>query len=211
MTDVVRCWNVTGEIGNLGDNVLPIHLVRSVQGWVQAQLLPTGPRRLRKRLFDIYREFSFFRRRGHFDNYHYQSIIDTALAERHAVWQHSNLSIEELKGAPAYVKLMAFWWGANLVSHAKLRGSNALLVTLEEFSEAPSKILSEVLDATSWTRHDFSTGQVRSVRAAHRSNATAWKKAGDAIGIPVELISGEPIGGQAMAAIFDKALDEAAR
>lgn len=208
VVDVVRCWNHASELTQCSDNAVFIHMIRGVRGWVQAHLLPTGPRRFRKRVADTYRKATFFRRRGYYNNYHYQTIIDASLQQRDEMWRFSNMSVDALIQAPAFVKLMAFWWCANATTFLALKegGHPSKLVFLEDFSHHPKQVLNGIADLSNWDRDEFNTGQVKPIRAPYGSKSRKWQRAADAIGIPKVLLSENQLSSDAVQNAFETAL-----
>lgn len=189
--DLVRSWNHASDLATLSQKPVMITLIRDVQSWVQAQLLPSGRGTWRKNLADIYRRQSFFKRHGFYNNYHYQEIITASLVKDHPMWSHVSLSTTELKKQPAFVKLMAFWWCANLTTLKALAqtGQNSLVMTMNEFRGAPETHLKRIYEAAAWDTYTFDLGRIRPPNEAFRTNHLAWRKAAEKLGIPEHLLS----------------------
>jgi hypothetical protein len=115
-------------------NVHIVHLLREPRAWVQAHLNPTGRYSWRGKISSLYRRATMFSRKGYFNNYHYEDIVTKALEDCHEIWRFVSISPDVLRHQPAYIKLLAFWWCANLTQFSKLRsdGRPWQLVTLNE-------------------------------------------------------------------------------
>ncbi|SOB99896.1 hypothetical protein SAMN05877809_102524 [Rhodobacter sp. JA431] len=210
--DVVRCWNRLPALCANPQDILFVLLLRDPASWVTAHLRPSGRGTWRKRVMDVWRQQSFFFRKGLFDNYHYETIIAEALRQNHPLWGAVTLPIEDLKHAPAYVKLLAFWWGSNLASYQFLRDgpSRPLIVTLSEFSTTPAREVQRLLDAAGW--HDLSPNlsHVAATRSSH-GNADgrihpAWLRAARDLGIEEDLFEAGGATAQALERAFEAAL-----
>ena len=187
--DIVRGWNRAPAVHAECGEVLSVHLLRSPASWVAAHLLPTGASTFRRRTAGAYRRFSFFRRRGFYDNYQYQTIIEAALEQNHHVFSYVSLSRKELSAAPAYMKLLAFWWGANCTLAQRLAKENGpwLTMTLEEFSRQPHEEVARIRDAAGWDNPMVLTTAVRPVSPSFRANSPCWQEAGKRLGLPAIL------------------------
>lgn len=187
--DIVRGWNRAPAIHAKCGEVLSVHLVRSPASWVAAQLLPSGAATFRRRVAGVYRRLSFFQRRGFYDNYQYQTIIDAALEQDHPVFRHVALSRAELTVAPANIKLLAFWWGANCTLAQRLEAADAprLTMTLADFSRQPSVEVARIKQAAGWQGSMFSTADVRVEPPAYGENSPRWLEAARRLGLPATL------------------------
>lgn len=184
--DIVRGWNRAPDLHAACGNVLSVHLVRDPASWVAAHLLPSGGRTFRRAVADHYRKLSFFSRRRFYNNYQYQEIIETALEKRHRVFEHVALSHEALRHSPAYMKLLAFWWGANctLARNLAERGRPCLTMTLAEFSRQPDLQLARIAKASGWSDPLCSTAAVRVGRPTYGASSPKWKEAARQLGLP---------------------------
>jgi hypothetical protein len=200
--DIVRGWNRAPGLHGACGPVLSVHLLRDPATWVAAHLLPTGAMTVRRRVAQVYRQTTFFSRRGFYDNYQYQTIIETALAQEHPVFGHVVLSCTALRREPAYIKLLAFWWGANQVLAQRLRASNSpsLTVTLPAFSRQPQIEIDRIARAAGWDALKVSTDAVRVGDRTFGETAPHWRRAARRLGLP-EALFGEPM--QRHAALID--------
>ena len=206
--DVVRCWNRLPALCPDPQSVLYVSLIRDPASWVTGHLLPSGRGTWRKRIMDVWRWASFFSRRGFYDNYHYETIITAALASDHPLWGAVTMPLEELRQAPAYVKLLAFWWGGNLATHQALKdaGIARLTVTLGEFSDAPTREMARILAAAGWEDLTPHLSHVTGTRASHRQAHSAWDRAARQLGLPQSLFALGGATAEALEAAFDEAL-----
>lgn len=188
--DIVRGWNRVQSLGIEDESTLIVHLVRDPANWVSAHLLPSGKPTFRRRFGDSYRKASFFNRRGFYDNYQYERIIDAALDQNHTVFDHVRLSNTQLKRAPAYQKLLAFWWGANVaIQHACAKHkTKSLLITLADFTASPRVQIERIATATGWDLSDCSTSLVRESRDSFGASSPAWSAAVEKLGLPDEIL-----------------------
>jgi len=206
--DEVRVWNRLPALFATDHQVLTVHLVRDPAGWVTGHLMPSGRPTHRRRLANFYRRVSFFARRGFYDNYHYQTIIEAALARGHSLWSTVNLPHGTLARAPAYVKLLAFWWGSNLAMHRALvsAGVPRMLVTQNEFIAAPHVVLDRILVRAGWSDLVLSADHVHRPRQPVAAGDRRWTLTAQRLGIPVEVFNPAGAGFDAFERAFDEAL-----
>lgn len=206
--DVVRGWNRLPDITPAPDTVLFVALIRDPASWVTGHLRPSGRGTWRKRVVDVWRRASFFSRKGFYDNYHYETIINAALADDHPLWGAVTMPLEDLRRAPAYVKLLAFWWGVNLATHQSLKaaGVTRLTLTLGEFSATPEHEIGRILEAAGWQDLTPDLDHVTATRASHGQAHPAWDRAARALGIPSALLDHGGATAQALETAFDAAL-----
>ena len=206
--DTVRSWNRLPALCADAGEVLCVQLVRDPTSWVTAHLRPSGRGTWRKRVMDVWRRAGFFVRRGGYDNYHYETIVTAALAQDHPMWRAVALPVPALARAPAHVKLLAFWWAANLATYGALRaaGRPAPIVTLSEFSQAPRAQVGRILAAAGWDDLDPDLSHVTATRAAHGTGHRNWDRAARALDIPPALLAPGGAGAAALEAAFAAAL-----
>ena len=206
--DLVRGWNRLPALYPDPKAVVTVQLVREPAGWVTAHMMPSGRGTWRKPLADMYRRASFFSRRGFFNNYHYETIISAALAQDHPLWRAVAMPLADLRRAPAYVRLLAFWWGANLATHQALVETDAprRIVTLGEFSADPRGVLGTVADTAGWNAGALRSNHVKPTRASFGTAHPAWARAARALDIPVTLVAPGGATAAAIGAAFDAAL-----
>ena len=210
--DVVRCWNRLPGLYDTPERVLSVMLIRDPASWVTGHLMPSGRGTWRKVLANIWRRQSFFTRRGFYNNYHYETIITQALSEDHPhpLWGGVTLPVARLRRAPAYVKLLAFWWGANLASYQALRATDTArhIVTLSEFSAAPDAVLGDILARAGWDDLAPDTAHVTQTRAPFGTTHPKWLSAAQILGIPDSLFAPGGATAQALETAFEAALAE---
>ncbi len=211
--DIVRGWNRVPALYPEPGRVLTVQLIRDPGSWVTGHLMPSGQGTWRKTLADFYRRHSFFTRRGFFDNYHYETIIAEALFQNHPLWGGVAMSVEQLKQAPAYIKLLAFWWGANMASYQALKaaGAQSCIVTLSEFGQAPDPVLAGVLAQAGWSDLHPQTAHVRVSRAPFGTAHPKWLTAARALDIPVSLFAQGGATAQALETAFEASLAKGRR
>lgn len=205
--DVVRGWNRLPDLHPASSEVLYVSLIRDPASWVTGHLRPSGQGTWRKQVMDVWRKASFFTRKGFYDNYHYETIIDAALAESHPLWGAVEMPVAELRRAPAYVKLLAFWWGVNLATYQSLQAAGVaqLTLTLGEFCTEPEHEMARILDAAGWQDLTPDLSHVTSTRASHGQTHPAWARAAQQLGLPQSLFT---VGG-AQAGMLEVAFDAA--
>ena len=192
--DTVRAWNKAGLLVPDDGTVTVVHLMRSPVHWVGAHLLPSGRGTWRKVIANWYRRQSFFSRTGFYNNWQYQEIIDAALEGRHSIWENISLEPEELARAPAYEKLLAFWWVANLETHrqlSSLKNTPVITITLDDFLEAPETLMHRVYKSAGWPVSEcgFALDHIGAVRPAFRADKPQWVDAASRLGVPEYLVT----------------------
>jgi len=205
--DEVRVWNKLQEILRPQPPVLVVHLVRHPLSWVSSHLLPSGGSGWKRSLGNLYRETTFFSRKGNFDHWRYESIIEEALSLGHSVWAPCQVSPEELAAQPAYVKLLAFWWGAVSTAASALSAAGetpVMTVTLEEFSRSPGQVMARIYERAGWETPGMSLDHIRPVRSGWKSEARHWDEACARLGIPGEVFRVQPFDGAAIERALEK-------
>ncbi|MEQ8690742.1 MAG: hypothetical protein RIC89_07885 [Pseudomonadales bacterium] len=208
VTDIVRGWNRAPGLHAACGPVLTVHLVRDPASWVAAHLLPTGQRKPLGRLANVYRRRSFFRRRGFYDGYRYETIVNAALAQDHPVFRFVRPSAVALRRAPAYEKLLAFWWGANVTLAQRLRAASVprVTLTLAEFSHAPEAQLRLVAEAAGWPDLQMDTRAVRPVKSSFGAGLPQWQAAAIRLGLPTDLFDPASLAAESLRAAFESAV-----
>ena len=211
--DTVRAWNRIPDLYPDPQQTLTIHLLRDPCGWITGHLLPTGKKTWRKSISDPYRWFTYFSRTDFYNNYHYEAIIDKALAIDAPLWKAVAMSTRELSRAPAYIKLLAFWWCTNLATYQALKEQEVprIMITLQEFSAAPDQQIQRLLNAAGWEDVMPDLSHVKSVRASHGSTHPAWKSAARNLGVPSELLVSGGATSAALEVAFHAATQEGRR
>jgi hypothetical protein len=208
--DIVRGWNKAGNLLAAHRDVCAIHLLRHPVEWVTAHLLPSGGGTWRKRWADEYRRARFFARRRYFNNWQYEEIIEAALVSRHEIWDYVRLSPTALLSEPAYVKLLAFWWAANLRNH-KLLANHACFrtLTLSDFTLDPAQAGSGLYAAAGWSLPEGtgSFGHVNRTRPGWMAQSARWADAAERLGIPSEVVTQPQLSSDLIETAFKRASD----
>lgn len=207
VVDSVRVWSKLYPLSDIPESPLIIHLVRHPQSWVTAHLLPSSTRpSYRRRLSNIYRQHSFFSRRGLYNNWQYQEIIEAACRSqsRDAVsfWREIGKTAEEVSRQPAYRRLLAFWWAAVLRTErqlAQLRAEKHVTVTMEEFQAAPRAVFNSLYQKAGWPLDKSLTfDHVSLSRTAWKNTSVNWREGMQWAGIPESLWSLSHFSGSAI-------------
>jgi hypothetical protein len=191
--DLVRVWNRLPDLLSAARPAVIIQIVRSPAAWATAHLLPSGSGRWRKPIQEVYRHCSFFSRYGFFDKWHYESIINMALELRHPVWSHGRMSKADLSDAPAFLRLLAFWWASNRRMRQSLcdyTKGPVRLVTLEDFVRRPKAVIEETYRLAGWQSPSLNFDRVRPVRDGWHSKSRLWREAYELAGIPRKFLPG---------------------
>lgn len=188
--DLVRCWNRMPTLAAASDNVTHIHILRDPANWASAHLLPSGLQTFRRRIADIYRRGAFFSRRGFYDGYQYQRIIEAALERDHPVFRFVGVTAKDLAQMPAYMRLLAFWWGANatLAQSLASTGLPYMAVTLAEFSADPAREIGRISKLAGWHGPQVDTAKVRRVTDSLGAASPRWRAAAQCLGIPEDIV-----------------------
>ena len=190
--DIVRGWNKATALLPPDIEAVAVLLLRPPIDWVTAHLLPSGSGTWKKEWADKYRRHAFFSRTGHFNNWQYEEIIDAALKAHHPMWEALPLSTSQLKSEPAFVKLLAFWWCANLITYRQLQSrpsSRFHVVTLADFTADPAGQMIGLYKIAGWdlTADGLGYDHVSAPRSAWKSDAPEWHRAFELLGLPPEL------------------------
>jgi len=188
--DIVRGWNRLPDLHMGVDRGVGVHLIRSPASWVAAHLVPSAKPTIRRRVGNIYRRATFFTRKGAYNGYKYQQIIEAGLAANHPVFRYVRPTVEELSRAPAYQRLLAFWWGANITLAKGLSrwGQPVVTTTLEAFTADPLREVGRIAYAAGWRNLNVSTGQVQPVSSGFSVKNRQWATAVAWLGIPADLL-----------------------
>jgi hypothetical protein len=208
--DIVRGWNRLPALHAELDHAVSVHIVRDPVGWVGAHLLPSGkPTTQLRRLGNLWRKASFFGRHGGYDGYQYEYIVRAALDQDHAVFSHVARDTAELRRAPAYIKLLAFWWGANVILARGLAetGHPLVTVTLAEFSDAPAREIGRIAAAAGWHDLKITTNRVRPLPIARSLEDPRWCAAAAWLDMPSGLFEPGGACAERLLAVFAHALE----
>ena len=206
--DVVRPWNRLSNLLGEMPPILVIHLVRSPVSWVTSHLIPSGAESWRRKLSNKYRRRCFFSRSGYFNNWHYQEIIAEALRIQHPVFSFVRLTAGEIREQPAYIKLLAFWWGVVNTVEQQLyhrTDNNSIISTLEEFSQRPDLVIRAAYERANWSYPDMEYDHIRAVRPGWQEESPKWRCAFERLGIPTELVSCSEFTGTGLRSVLPKA------
>ncbi|HMO06193.1 MAG TPA: hypothetical protein PKD10_00920 [Paracoccaceae bacterium] len=203
--DIVRGWNRLPGLYPPGLRCLTIQLVRDPASWAEAHLMPSGQGTWRKPVADLWRRMSRYGRRGFYDNYQYQTIIEAAIARRHPVMAQTALDPQDLGRQPAYVRLLAFWWGANRILRqgCRLAPQPCVVVTHDRFSHAPAATLEEIAALAGWQDARFDCGPVRPSGRPAGARDPHWLRAVRLLGLPPDILDPGPVNGADLAAMFE--------
>lgn len=209
--DEVRLWNRLPEV--LPDNVpaVVVHLLRDPVNWVTAQIMPSIGRQRGGSLGKLMTQLRYFRRVSGYNKWRYEEIIDTTLSSSHPVLDAIPCTRYEFARLPAYKKLLAFWWAANLRTRSRLanwRGGPVVNVTLSEFSADPAKVVKRIYDSAGWDipENPIDLSHVRPIRPSWKANSPKYARAFVELGLPSALSQGNHLDGNAMASILDEHL-----
>lgn len=205
VVDIVRAWNKLPELISVTPQPYVVQLVRSPVPWVLSHLLPSGKGSWRKPIGDALRRVTAMRRKGHFDNWQYETIINHALATRHPLWGKVAIAPDRLAASPAYVKLLAFWWSANRTMAEDLAdaapGRHQILL-VEDFMEYPGAAVEKILACIDLSTTAIDTSTVHPARWNRLHNNPAFAAAFDALGIPHKLLPGADPTSKTMASLL---------
>lgn len=185
--DVVRHWNKLAALSAADPNLHIVLLVRSPVPWVLSHLLPSGGTGWRFLLGTKLRRATALWRRGNFDNWQYETIIDAALAQRHRVLEGMTLSPTALQSESAHVKLLAFWWAANrnsyrdLLSHAAGRFD---VLLAEDFMSNPVTVAETLMSRGKFKHQTLDYKSIRAPGKDPLQNDRSWMRAFDRLNIP---------------------------
>lgn len=217
VVDSVRVWSKLDSLADITESPLIIHLVRHPRSWVTAHLLPSSARpSYRRRLSNIYRRYSFFSRRGLYNNWHYQDIVEASFGsqsgEAVSFWHEIGKTAEEVARQPAYRRLLAFWWAAVLRTErqlAQLRAEQHVTVTMEEFQATPRTVFTALYEKAGWpVDKSLIFDHVTLSRAAWKNTSAHWREGMQWAGIPECLWSSTHFSGSAIKDAIGAPLDD---
>jgi hypothetical protein len=116
-----------------------------------------------------------------------------------------NISIEELKVAPAYVKLLSFWWAATRTTYAGLSSlpkERVLTITLEQFVRDPATVMMQAYRAADWEIEMKDYAHLKPLRSGWKGGSSPWRAAFEKIGIPPVLLSTEEFSGSRLSEVL---------
>jgi len=211
--DEVRLWNRIPEI--LPDDlpVVVVHLLRDPVNWVTAQMMPSNTRPDKRSLFGRLGDLRFFKRKSGYDAWRYEEIAEAALASDHPIFRSISGQGVDKGRLPAYQKLIAFWWAANLQTRERLLNwstGTVVNVSLSEFSANPAGVIARIYSAARWDhdqgKSDFT--HVRPIRSSWKPKSRNWALAFRQLGLPAVLSDAQHLDGDALASIMDACLSD---
>jgi len=205
--DVVRHWNKLPALAAAGPNVHVVLLVRSPVPWVLSHLIPSGGEGWRFSLGTRFRRVMALQRQSGFDNWQYETILNTAIAKRHPVLESLAIEPDALARAPAYVKLLAFWWGANRHAYWALQrhgaGRHELLLA-EDFMIDPATVAGRLMAPLNLNPKTLDFSSVHAPRRDPLGGADEWRRAFAQLEIPGTLLPTAKPDTTALRAAFDE-------
>lgn len=203
VTDVVRGFCKAAALASVPPGPHVVQIVRSPVPWVLSHLLPSGRGSWRKPIGDSLRRWTALRRRGGFDNWQYETIVDAALSERHPIWTQAGLDPARLIGMRAFERLLAFWWAANARMARDLAqaapGRHEILLA-EAFMEAPRDALDGMLARAGLPGAALDVSEIRTPRLDPLAARPAFADAFGRLGIPPALLPQARPGSEALTA-----------
>lgn len=185
--DEVRVWNKIPDMFPENVPMLVIHLLRDPRNWITGHMKPNGA----APIWDLRAargSLNFFRRRSDYNNWRYEDIIEDGLVAHHPMFSIFPISCGEIARKPAYVKLMAFWWAANVQTYRRLKdlpAGRVMTMTLAEFVADPAAVLARAYAAAGWSKPaETLYDHVRPVRPSWRADSKKWTEAEKLLGLP---------------------------
>lgn len=177
VADSVRIGFKLEKIHEIIPQAILVHLYRHPVAWISSHLLPSGAGTWKKRVADLYRQFSFWQRKGFYNNWGYEEIIDREI-ERGARWDSIGVKVAVLRDKPAYFRLALFWnWAFREIETLgkELWDDRFFSVPFESFCSNPQKIISTIYGAAglNWRELDYS--HVRSANQGYKPESSRWQ------------------------------------
>jgi hypothetical protein len=188
--DSVRVWGKLAPILKRLDGILVVHLVRNPAGWITSHLLPSGRATWRRMIANLYRRLAFFRKNGGFNFWHYEDIVESSLRTEHELWNNVHPRRDDIRGRPAFYRLLGFWWGVVNTVDRQLRSRPdvpSVTLTLEEFARRPAKAVERIYEAAGWPYESREYEFVRRPRPGWRRRSSRWEKAARSLRVPSSL------------------------
>lgn len=209
--DEVRLWNRLPEILPEEVPVVVVHLLRDPVNWVTAQMMPSVGRSKKSeaRFLAWLGKIGFFWRRSDYDSWRYEEIFEAAIAADHPLFRFVPRAMCGATRLPAYQKLIALWWAANLETRSRLSTRHlgpVVNVSLFEFSVDPEKVTRKIYSAAGW---DLPSGlidfqHVCPIRPSWKARSIKWERAFTGLGLPTALSQANKLDGDALVAILDR-------
>jgi len=153
-----------------------VHLYRSPRAWVSSHLLPSGKGTWSKPLADWYRRLSFWSRRGFYNNWGYQDIIENHLPKQ-PFWPMSRKETYAFKKQPAAVKLAWLWHLSFCVVESQgknLWKERFLSVPFEHFCTDPGGELLPIYKAMNLDYRPLDYSDIKTANRGYRPDVRQW-------------------------------------
>jgi hypothetical protein len=190
--DFTRCHFKLRELRDVAPDGVLVHLYRDPRAVASSHLLPSGQGSFRRQIADAYRKVSFFRRRGHYNGWQFQQIIEHAADEPLAHhFRAARLDPVDILTLPAAGKLMAYWkacfdyverWGPSCF------GERFVSMSFERFSRSPCQELHRVYQAATLPPPaTLDISRIKPAKPGYRSSDPRWQILSSRIGIAPRL------------------------
>jgi len=185
--DFTRCHFKLRALHDVAPEAVLVHLYRDPCAVATSHLLPSGHNSVRRRVADAYRRASFFWRRGHYNGWQFQEIIehvaDDPLAQH---FRAARLDPAAMLRLPAVGKVMAYWKACfDYVERSgpACFGERFVSISFERFSRSPREELERVYQAAMLPAPTLDISRIKAAKPAYRAGARQWQVLSSRIGI----------------------------
>jgi len=189
--DVVRCWNKMDGITGALPNVHIVQIVRSPVPWVLSHLTPSSIKNRQSFLMCKYRQTTALKRAKGYNTWKYEDIIENIIYNSPHLFREFNVDTDYLSRSPAYVKLLAFWWMANLRifrSVVEMASNRYTFLLAEDFMRNPASVVCKLMAEIGLPSQTVDVSTIRAPKNNSLYSNSKWVSAFDAIGIPHSLL-----------------------
>jgi hypothetical protein len=176
VVDSVRLNFKLKEVLEICPDAIIVHLHRRPAAWISSHMFPSGKGTWRRTLADIYRKISFWRRKGLYNNWNYQEIIEREISDA-SCWDPVNINAADLISSTAVQRLFAFWNLSFIEVEKKgsdCWGDRFISISFEDFCANPKDVISKVYKLADIECPDVDYSDIHSANLGYRPNSEKW-------------------------------------
>ena len=181
VVDSVRIGFKLEKIYEIIPQAILVHLYRDPVAWISSHLLPSGRGTWRKKIANIYRHLYFWTRKGFYNNWGYQEIVEREISNT-SYWGSIDIRAEDLRNKPAFLQLALFWhWAFRETERFgnEFWGDRFFSIPFESFCLNPEKVISDIYTVAElkWKNLDYS--YVRAANQGFKPDSRRWQYVND--------------------------------
>ena len=177
---VVDCVRINFKLEDLYrsfPNSVLVHLHRQPIAWISSHMFPSGKGTWRKYLANIYRRMTVWHRKGFYNNWQYQEIIEREIKQG-ADWRAAQINAGILEKFPAVTRLAYFWKWAFRETEEKGRtlwGDKFISVSFEKFCTQPVPVMDKVYKTAGIEKSGIDYSHLKSANQGFIPYSVKWK------------------------------------